>query len=431
MNRLMNIAENLTALYVEDELELRNEVGSFLSLAFREVYIEEDGKSGIVSFIKNTPDLIITDIKMPRLNGIEMARELRKTNPDVPIVVLSAFNDSTVLLDSVDLGINKYLMKPFRKDKMIKVLTSVVENINQKKRNEIEQKQLKVKHKYLTKALEEVNIGFWEWNMNTQKAHYNQKSLEIIEQDFASCGLSFTISLIMEHLDEDSQINMKAALNAATSEHKKIDITVKFTGKNSTEKYLRFVTIEEKKKKGVLIGMVADTTKDIEEKDKLAKMATKDQLTGLVNKSMYRVFLNKQFEIAKRYDQKLSILKITINDFANINNTIGNRKADKLIVEFVNIVNNNLRKSDIFARIFGVEFAVILPKCNLDSAKMLSNKIMKVVGSSKFSEYEGSLSSSFAVISNESNLPLVKINNNLEELFKKAKENPRTVVAED
>ncbi len=431
MKRLMNIAENLTVLYVEDELEVRNEVGSFLSLVFKEVYMEEDGESGIISFINNTPDLIMTDIRMPKLNGIEMTRELRKTNPDVPIVVLSAFNDNNILLDSVDLGISKYVLKPFKKETMIRTLTSVVESINSKKEKELEQKQLKVKHRYLTKALEAVNIGFWEWNINTQKAHYNQKSLEILEQDFASCALSFTISQIMGHLDEDSRNNMKAALNDATNEHKKIDLSVKFTGKDSNDKYLRFVTIEEKKKKGVLLGMVADTTKDIQEKDKLAKMATKDQLTGLINKSMYRVFLNKQFEIAKRYDQKLSILKITINDFAHINNTIGNRKADKLIVEFVNMVNNNLRKSDIFARIFGVEFAVILPKCSQDSAKMLANKIMNAVRNGDFSVYEEPLSSSYAIVSNESDLPLVKINNNLENLFKKAKENPGTVITEE
>lgn len=431
MKKLMNIAENLTILYVEDEKEMRDEVGSFLSLAFKEVYMAEDGESGIETFIKNTPDMILTDIRMPKVNGIQMTRELRKTNPELPIVVLSAFNDNNILLESVDLGITKYVQKPFKKDQMIRILTNVVDNINLKKAKEIEQKQLIVKHRYLTKALEAVNIGFWEWNINTQKAHYNQKSLEILEQDFASCALNFTISQIMEHLDEDSQTNMKAALNGATNNQEKIDLTVKFTGKNDNEKYLRFVTIEEKKKKGVLLGMVADTTKDIQEKDKLAKMATKDQLTGLMNKSMYRVFLNKQFEISKRYEQDLSIVKVTINDFADINNTVGTRKADKLIVEFVNIINKNLRKSDVFARIFGVEFAIVLPKCTLDSAKALSNKIMNVIKNTKFDLYEGTLSTSYAIVSNESDLPLVKINNNLETLFKKAKENPGSVITEE
>lgn len=430
MKRLMNIAEQLSILYVEDEKIIRDEVGSFLELIFKEVYTAEDGESGILTFIKKSPDLILTDIRMPKVNGIQMSRELKKTNPDIPIIVLSAFNDNHILLDSVDVGINKYVLKPFKKENMIRVLTSVVEGINSKKAKEREQRQLLMKQRYLTKALDAVNIGFWEWNINSQKAHYNQKSLEILEQEFASCALNFSISQIMEKLDEDSKNNMKKALDSTTKEGQKLDLTVKFISKDSSEKYLRFITVEEKKKNGVLLGMVADTTKDIQEKDKLAKMATKDQLTGLINKSMYRVFLNKQFEIAKRYDQNISILKLTINDFADINHTIGSRKADKLIVEFVNIINDKLRKSDIFARIFGVEFAIILPKCNVENAKILASKIIKTVNEAKFSVYEGSLSTSCAIISNETDLPLAKLNNDMEILFKKAKKNPGSIITE-
>ncbi|MBW1412062.1 CheY-P-specific phosphatase CheX, partial [Campylobacter jejuni] len=86
----------------------------------------QNGDEGLKKFKKFKPDLVITDIAMPIMDGLGMAREIKEISDDVPIVVLSAYSEKERLLRSIDIGIDKYLIKPVDIEELFKVLDYLI-----------------------------------------------------------------------------------------------------------------------------------------------------------------------------------------------------------------------------------------------------------------------------------------------------------------
>ncbi len=108
----MDSLKSFTLLYVEDDKATVEVMEEVLKSKVKEFFVAYDGEEGIQSYKKNMPDIILTDINMPRLNGIEMAKEIKKINPSQAIILLTAFNENNLLHQSVDLGVDGYVTKP-------------------------------------------------------------------------------------------------------------------------------------------------------------------------------------------------------------------------------------------------------------------------------------------------------------------------------
>ncbi len=111
-------------LYVEDEYITRKEVKDMLITKYKNVFIAKDGNEGYKLFLSENPDLIITDIKMPVLDGIKMTEKIRQINKNVPIIVASAFDQEFVKFDS--LNISGYLTKPITKFNLLITIENAI-----------------------------------------------------------------------------------------------------------------------------------------------------------------------------------------------------------------------------------------------------------------------------------------------------------------
>ncbi|ADT66736.1 butyrate response regulator transcription factor BumR [Campylobacter jejuni] len=118
--------KELIILVVEDEIKTRESLINVLSERFSKVIGAQNGDEGLKKFKKFKPDLVITDIAMPIMDGLDMAREIKEISDDVPIVVLSAYSEKERLLRSIDIGIDKYLIKPIDIEELFKVLDCLV-----------------------------------------------------------------------------------------------------------------------------------------------------------------------------------------------------------------------------------------------------------------------------------------------------------------
>lgn len=119
--------KDLIILVVEDEAKARESLINILSNRFSKVIGAQNRDEGFKKFKKFKPDLVITDIAMPIMDGLDMAREIKEISNDVPIVVLSAYSEKERLLRSIDIGIDKYLIKPIDIEELFKVLDSLVD----------------------------------------------------------------------------------------------------------------------------------------------------------------------------------------------------------------------------------------------------------------------------------------------------------------
>ncbi|MHA7804007.1 butyrate response regulator transcription factor BumR [Campylobacter jejuni] len=118
--------KELIILVVEDEIKARESMINILSERFSKVIGAQNGDEGLKKFKKFKPDLVITDIAMPIMDGLDMAREIKEISDDVPIVVLSAYSEKERLLRSIDIGIDKYLIKPVDIEELFKVLDYLI-----------------------------------------------------------------------------------------------------------------------------------------------------------------------------------------------------------------------------------------------------------------------------------------------------------------
>lgn len=104
--------ENISLLYVEDDLMTSQEVTFFLKKYIKNLYVAKNGEEGLELFKKHNPDMIITDVQMPVMNGLAMSEEILKISPTTPIALTTAFSESRYILKAIELGIDKYILKP-------------------------------------------------------------------------------------------------------------------------------------------------------------------------------------------------------------------------------------------------------------------------------------------------------------------------------
>lgn len=131
----MNYAllKTLKILIVEDEKRLAQLLKEAIGDYFFSVIIAKDGNEGFRKFKSIKPDIVITDIMMPLCDGLEMTTKIKEIDEYIPIIVLSAHSDREKLLKAIDIGINKYFIKPFDPDEVIEHINKIAPNLNKRK----------------------------------------------------------------------------------------------------------------------------------------------------------------------------------------------------------------------------------------------------------------------------------------------------------
>ena len=141
---------SITLLYVEDDVHTQELVIQFLRATFPQIalLLAQNGQEGLDLFVKNNPDIVVTDVRMPILDGIQMAKKIKELNKDVHIIVLSAADEVNYILEAIAIGINNYVMKPLDMEKLIAALELCLEKISLRE-------QLKQKEEYIRQMAED------------------------------------------------------------------------------------------------------------------------------------------------------------------------------------------------------------------------------------------------------------------------------------
>jgi PAS domain S-box-containing protein len=119
-------------LYVEDDQVTRDIVVKMIRMKFPDLvlHIAENGKAGLESYRAHAPQIVVTDINMPVMDGIRMAGEIRALDPEAVIIVVSAYSDTHYLLNAIDIGVNHYLLKPIDHKKLFALLDKCIAGID-------------------------------------------------------------------------------------------------------------------------------------------------------------------------------------------------------------------------------------------------------------------------------------------------------------
>jgi len=129
----MDKLKDLKILYIDDEDFIRSNAVEYLNFYCENVYEAKDGVDGLEKYKQYKPDIIITDIKMPKLNGLDMVKVIRQKDIKTKIIVATAFLETSYLLQAVELGLIKYLIKPITEDKLLPVLKACIIDVHDNK----------------------------------------------------------------------------------------------------------------------------------------------------------------------------------------------------------------------------------------------------------------------------------------------------------
>ncbi|MDP3291505.1 MAG: response regulator [Sulfuricurvum sp.] len=162
---LREMGLDITVLYVEDDLKLREEMKQYLGKIFPHLVVCSDGLEGLEVYKNGNYDIVITDIMMPKMTGIEMLGEIKNINPLQEMMITSAYTESEYLLEAIKLGIDAYILKPIQHAQIIEVLYKTVSKIMQARENEEYRQNLELLVDMKVKActlLEEEKIAYYE-----------------------------------------------------------------------------------------------------------------------------------------------------------------------------------------------------------------------------------------------------------------------------
>lgn len=113
---------DISLLYVEDELILRSVYEKILERKVRQIQLAENGEEAFNLYLDHSYDLVITDIKMPLMNGLDLVRKIRKINPSARIIIMSAYGESQYFMRAIEYGVKGFLLKPVDNERLFQTI---------------------------------------------------------------------------------------------------------------------------------------------------------------------------------------------------------------------------------------------------------------------------------------------------------------------
>lgn len=136
---LIKYTKKLNLLYIEDNIIVREQTLKMLKSFFNEIDLASNGKEAFDKFLENNLkyNLIITDIKMPILDGVSFIELIRKSNKKIPIIVFSAHDDKEYFLKTINAGVDGYILKPYTINQISNTLYNIVLKYNLEENNDL------------------------------------------------------------------------------------------------------------------------------------------------------------------------------------------------------------------------------------------------------------------------------------------------------
>ncbi len=413
--------EKVKILYVEDEESIRKQLAKFLNYFASEVYIAHDGVMGLEYFKKYMPDIVISDIKMPKMNGIDMVKAIKEISPEQHIIFTTAHSESGFFIEAIDLQVDGYILKPVNLKKLEKKISTITKDINNEKELE--------KQRFLTDEIAKLQDNLLIVLDKSQKLIYaNKIFLDFFDvkdtESFCSKYSSINTMFVCEE-DFFYSKNHKTWIQElqGLEYNKRI---VAFLTQTLEEKAF-LVSVKEIENSGHTIVSFTEITDLAQENQEFKTKAYHDELTHIFNRAYFNEEFPKEIARHKRENTPLSYLIFDIDLFKNVNDTYGHEVGDVVLVELAALVQVHTRVTDTFARWGGEEFVEILPNTSLLNAVQVAQTLKEIIENHSFS-HNLKVTCSFGVSEFKQNDTVKDLMRRADNALYRAKENGRNRV---
>jgi len=392
IEKLTEYSKQLQLLYVEDDQKTRESTLLILEEFFDNIVVGVNGKDGLENF-KNSAniDIVITDINMPVMAGLEMSKEILEINPSIPIFIFSAYNEVSYFMDAIKIGVQGYLLKPLDIDQVVKTLNKGIETIKLKKEIAQKNRELEENHTFLQSVIDNSYEAMMVIKEDYTVALINKAVRDKIDATYIADVNSPKCYEISHHRSTPCDGSKHPCLLKDTMQNRQSKTVVHLhQDKNGNFMHLEIAAaplFDENNNCTRIIETQRDITEHItiqeelrKQKDVLDYKAHHDTLTGLVNKNIFEDRLEQAILTAKRNKTKVALFFIDLDKFKQINDTFGHKAGDHVLQSVSNRMKQEIREKDSLARIGGDEFTLVIENINeLQDVEKSAKKLLKVI----------------------------------------------------
>lgn len=371
---------SLSVLYVEDDELVREGYTKALRRYAKELFIAKDGLEGLALYKTHMPDLVITDIKMPRLNGLEMARAIKELAPSQIVFFTTAHTDSEYTLEALELQADAYLLKPVDKEKLKAKIALISKQVYLEKKHS---KELKIVQQILDNqtgmtilsdlyGISYASRSFLEF--------FDLPNVEAFTKRYTSL-----LDLFVHHNDYVYGFDKQSFLESYESCQKKEQI-VSMVGVDGPKAFI--ITLDEIKDcdEVLFIIMLTDITSFQKERLKVIHQVHHDTLTSIYNRRYLEELMQEFFETFSHKNRTLCIAIMDIDHFKVCNDTFGHIVGDEVLKMLASHVRQSIRKNDEFIRWGGEEFVLLMMDTTLDMATQKAENLCQSIASLQHSK---------------------------------------------
>jgi len=328
-------------LCVEDDGPTLKALVRILSARFEQVLVARDGVEGLDIFRQHHLSLVITDIKMPRMDGIAMAREMRALNPATKIIVITSYGSQDLLLAAIETGVTEYIMKPLSAERVYAAVDKCLRVI-------LLEHQVREANAQTQHVLESIRDVFFALDRDWRFTYVNLKAESYFNRPRAEILGKLLQDLLPDRapIPELYQEAMRAQEMRSFEYH--------LPGPDAWHE-ARIFPLD-----GGISVYLRDITEQKKAQEEMRFLAFYDKLTGLPNRTLLQDRLNQTISRCRRDGHQGAALFMDLDRFKNINDSLGHDTGDRVLQEAARRLKICVREGDTVARLGGDEFVVLL-----------------------------------------------------------------------
>lgn len=342
--------KGVEVLVVEDDSTSALAISRALSICGAQVERAIDGCDGLKKFEQKNFPIVITDINMPGMNGLELVRRIKILDPDVQIIATSANSETNALLTAIELGFNEYFLKPIEISRLLLAVKRCRDTLEARQQLENEQEKFRTVVSCLGEGIAIKDLDYRIIYQNSAMTEQfgdcvGKPCYKIFDFD-APCPNCPTVKAL-----EDGQTH--SACRSYQREGKTFHI-------ESSASLLRDA-------RGVVTGsveIIRDISERIRNEEAIRDLAFHDPLTGLPNRRLFQDRLQQAIATSRRYDLKFGLMYLDLDRFKMVNDTYGHEAGDQVLIEAGERIRSCCRRDlDTISRQGGDEFCIVFNDC--------------------------------------------------------------------
>lgn len=389
----LRFLEDLSVLLVEDDVVSREQVAHMLERMVGTVHTADNGRSGLELFREESPDIVITDIVMPDMDGLELAHTLRGLDPDVPIFVATGVDEPELIVRAVEQQIDTLLLKPVLPDALLAGIQRAGQTITLRRKVREAEQSVRVlmdtfpnfvllaereRIVYANAGLMKY-LGFEGFDEFRASGRSLEEFIAGYDGEEPGPGKGWLERMVDDPLDREHVLHL---VNPRSPSGRAGAFMAAFR---------EFPT------PGRWIVSLSDVTELEDERRNLEDQAATDPLTGAVNRRRFMDCILDEERKAMQGEPGFALVMFDIDHFKAVNDDFGHDVGDSVLKELSRLAVDSIRAADVLARWGGEEFMVLAVRSDLNRARRLAERLRRNIEGTDFTGVPRPVTGSFGV----------------------------------